>query len=160
MMHDLWGDLVIHDVQSPAKIQKKLLHILRDKGITAANFPLNNKETSEDAQTKLNKLVPNDLKSGFDRNPIYLLKAQPYRGFLMRQREHSEEVPGSARKVHLSSQHSSTKCLISPLFITAFISFFIYCTLGLINLVHSGFYTWSPRLYRFRWLKRPAFCSV
>jgi len=33
------GDLVIHDVHHPAKIQKKLLGILRQEGITTTQFP-------------------------------------------------------------------------------------------------------------------------
>jgi hypothetical protein len=32
------GDVVIHDVHHPAKIQKKIVGTLRDLGITAANF--------------------------------------------------------------------------------------------------------------------------
>ena len=35
------GDLVIHDVHHPAKIQKKLLHILRDEGINISSYPAN-----------------------------------------------------------------------------------------------------------------------
>ncbi len=33
------GDLVIHDLHHPAKIQKKLLHILREHGVPAAGGP-------------------------------------------------------------------------------------------------------------------------
>jgi uncharacterized membrane protein YdbT with pleckstrin-like domain len=33
------GDLVVHDVHHPAKIQKRLLGILRDEGITTNNYP-------------------------------------------------------------------------------------------------------------------------
>ena len=33
------GDLVIHDVGHPAKIQKKLLTILRDEGVNANPYP-------------------------------------------------------------------------------------------------------------------------
>lgn len=39
MMQTYLGELVIHDVHHPAKIQKKLIHILRDEGIAAAGFP-------------------------------------------------------------------------------------------------------------------------
>lgn len=39
MMQTFVGDLVIHDVSHPAKIQKKLLEILRDQGITANAGP-------------------------------------------------------------------------------------------------------------------------
>jgi hypothetical protein len=50
------GDLVIHDVHKPAKIQKQILSILRDKGIAATStYPANqvaqssnlNEETEE-----------------------------------------------------------------------------------------------------------------
>jgi uncharacterized membrane protein YdbT with pleckstrin-like domain len=33
------GDMVIHDVHHPAKIQKEILGILRDKGITTNSYP-------------------------------------------------------------------------------------------------------------------------
>ncbi len=33
------GDLTIHDVHHPARIQKKLLSILRDEGVTATTYP-------------------------------------------------------------------------------------------------------------------------
>jgi len=46
MMQTYLGDLVIHDLHHPAKIQKKLIHILRDLGITASGFPTNSKGTS------------------------------------------------------------------------------------------------------------------
>jgi hypothetical protein len=39
MMQTLMGELTIHDVHHPAKIQKKLLHILRDEGIIASQYP-------------------------------------------------------------------------------------------------------------------------
>src|SRR5579884_2017867 len=35
------GDLVIHDVHHPAKIQKQLLSILRDQGVAAVTYPAN-----------------------------------------------------------------------------------------------------------------------
>lgn len=35
------GDLTIHDVHHPARIQKQLLGILRSEGITIANYPAN-----------------------------------------------------------------------------------------------------------------------
>lgn len=34
MMQTLVGDLLIHDIHHPAKIQKKLLEVLRSEGIT------------------------------------------------------------------------------------------------------------------------------
>jgi len=36
MMQTFVGNLVIHEVHHPAKIQKKLIGILREQGITAA----------------------------------------------------------------------------------------------------------------------------
>ncbi len=39
MMQTYLGDLVIHDVHHPAKIQKKLLSILRDQGVVATSYP-------------------------------------------------------------------------------------------------------------------------
>jgi hypothetical protein len=39
------GDLVVHDVHHPAKIQKMLLGILRDQGITTTPYPA--RETQE-----------------------------------------------------------------------------------------------------------------
>ena len=46
MMQTFVGDLVIHDVHHPAYIQKKILGILRDEGITTAQFAA----TSENLQ--------------------------------------------------------------------------------------------------------------
>jgi uncharacterized membrane protein YdbT with pleckstrin-like domain len=49
MMQTYMGDLVIHQVHKPAKIQKKMLHILRDQGIILTTHPLqanNNDETT------------------------------------------------------------------------------------------------------------------
>ncbi len=45
MMQTFVGDLIIHDVQHPAKIQKKLLTILRDKGVLSATPPMVSNET-------------------------------------------------------------------------------------------------------------------
>jgi hypothetical protein len=39
MMQTYMGDLVIHDVSHPAKTQKKLLSILRDRGIISTAYP-------------------------------------------------------------------------------------------------------------------------
>lgn len=36
------GDVMIHDVHHPAKIQKKILTILRDEGVTATIYPMHN----------------------------------------------------------------------------------------------------------------------
>ncbi len=41
MMQTYVGDLVIHDVHHPARIQKKILKILKEKGISATSLPLN-----------------------------------------------------------------------------------------------------------------------
>lgn len=46
MMQTYVGDLVIHDLHHPAKIQKKLLHILRQEGVVINEAP----ETKEDAE--------------------------------------------------------------------------------------------------------------
>lgn len=40
IMQTFVGDLVIHTVHHPAKIQKKILEILRERGITATSYPL------------------------------------------------------------------------------------------------------------------------
>lgn len=40
MMQTFVGDLTIHDVHHPAKIQKKILMILREKGILAGTPPM------------------------------------------------------------------------------------------------------------------------
>ncbi|MCW1907956.1 MAG: PH domain-containing protein [Candidatus Saccharibacteria bacterium] len=51
MMQTYVGDLVIHDVHHPAKIQKKLLKLLRDKGITTAgNYPIAGNDSDEEIQ--------------------------------------------------------------------------------------------------------------
>jgi uncharacterized membrane protein YdbT with pleckstrin-like domain len=42
MMQTLVGDLIIHEVHHPAKIQKKLLEILRTEGVAAAGIAANN----------------------------------------------------------------------------------------------------------------------
>src|SRR5438270_11136352 len=40
------GDLVIHDVHHPARIQKKLLSILRAEGVAISTYPANNPQPS------------------------------------------------------------------------------------------------------------------
>ena len=51
MMQTYLGDLVIHDVHHPAKIQKKLLGILREQGVLASAFsPQNDKESETDEE--------------------------------------------------------------------------------------------------------------
>ena len=44
------GDLVIHDVHHPGKIQKKMIHILREQGIILTSHPVDRKEESETDQ--------------------------------------------------------------------------------------------------------------
>lgn len=39
MMQTFAGDLVIHDIHHPAAIQKKLLEILRQQGVSASSYP-------------------------------------------------------------------------------------------------------------------------
>lgn len=39
MMQTYMGDLVIHEVHKPARIQKRLLKILRDQGVTTESYP-------------------------------------------------------------------------------------------------------------------------
>jgi len=51
MVQTYMGDLVIHDVHHPAKIQKKMLHILRDQGVIVTNHPVNRNEKDEEAET-------------------------------------------------------------------------------------------------------------
>jgi hypothetical protein len=41
------GDLVIHDVHHPPKIQKKLLSILREEGITTTSYPANSLQSPQ-----------------------------------------------------------------------------------------------------------------
>lgn len=54
MMQTYVGDLVIHDVHHPAKIQKKLLKLLRDKGITTAgNYPIAGNDSDEEIQKEV-----------------------------------------------------------------------------------------------------------
>ena len=48
MVQTYMGDLVVHDVHHPAKIQKKMIHILRDQGIIVTNHPVNKTSESEE----------------------------------------------------------------------------------------------------------------
>jgi uncharacterized membrane protein YdbT with pleckstrin-like domain len=51
MMQTFVGDLVVHDVYHPAKVQKRLLEILREKGvITNTQAPQVNEETEENEE--------------------------------------------------------------------------------------------------------------
>lgn len=53
MMQTYMGELLIHDVHHPAHIQKKLLNILRDKGVISSNYPVSdgpNKEMEDEEQ--------------------------------------------------------------------------------------------------------------
>ncbi len=52
MVQTYMGDLMIHDVHHPAKIQKNMLHILRDQGVIITNHPINrNEKEIEEAKT-------------------------------------------------------------------------------------------------------------
>lgn len=42
------GSLTIHEVHHPAKIQKELLHILRDLGISASSLPMKGESSQEE----------------------------------------------------------------------------------------------------------------
>jgi signal transduction histidine kinase len=46
MMQTLVGDLIIHDVHHPAKIQKKLLEILRTEGVEASSSEMTGEVTT------------------------------------------------------------------------------------------------------------------
>ncbi|MBI3624495.1 PH domain-containing protein [Candidatus Saccharibacteria bacterium] len=48
MMQTYMGDLVIHDIHHPAKIQKKLLNILREEGVTPSEYPTADTTDKED----------------------------------------------------------------------------------------------------------------
>lgn len=53
MVQTYMGDLVIHDVHRPAKIQKKMIHILRDQGVIVMSHPVNKSgEGSAEEQTE------------------------------------------------------------------------------------------------------------
>lgn len=45
------GDIVIHDVHHPAKIQKRIVGVLRDLGISGVNYPLST-TTDHEEQTQ------------------------------------------------------------------------------------------------------------
>jgi hypothetical protein len=47
-MQTFVGDLVIHDVHHPGKIQKKLLNILREQGVSANSYPTNDANLVQD----------------------------------------------------------------------------------------------------------------
>ena len=47
LMRTYVGDVTIHNVHHPARIQKKIVGILRDLGISTANFPGTNISTTE-----------------------------------------------------------------------------------------------------------------
>jgi hypothetical protein len=50
MMQTLVGDLVIHEIHHPAKIQKKLLEVLRSEGIAAVSYPTGEETTSQEIE--------------------------------------------------------------------------------------------------------------
>lgn len=47
-MQTFVGDLIIHEIPHPEKIQKKLLEILRDEGMNVTAAPMNNQDNSKD----------------------------------------------------------------------------------------------------------------
>jgi signal transduction histidine kinase len=49
-MQTFVGDLVIHDIHHPGKIQKKLLKILREQGIAANAYPMNLDDVADAAE--------------------------------------------------------------------------------------------------------------
>ncbi len=56
MVQTYMGDLVVHDVHRPAKIQKKILRILREQGVIITNHPIKRNEQeieeTEDSKTE------------------------------------------------------------------------------------------------------------
>jgi hypothetical protein len=50
MIQTYVGDLVIHNVHHPAKIQKIILNILKEEGINATSLPTADKEMNEEAE--------------------------------------------------------------------------------------------------------------
>lgn len=48
MMQTYVGDLIIREVHHPAKIQKKLLNILREEGIATLDYPVNTQEEDDE----------------------------------------------------------------------------------------------------------------
>ncbi len=55
MIQTYMGDLVVHDVHHPAKIQKKILLILRDRGIVTTTFPKATVRTNEEIEEELDE---------------------------------------------------------------------------------------------------------
>ena len=51
MMQTYLGELVIHDIHHPAKIQKKIIKILREEGITTAAFPGSQEQSTDGQET-------------------------------------------------------------------------------------------------------------
>ena len=48
MMQTYVGDLVIHEVHHPAKIQKEILNVLRSQGIVSKSLPMTKEEVDEE----------------------------------------------------------------------------------------------------------------
>jgi hypothetical protein len=51
MMQTYVGDLVIHEIHHPAAIQKKLLEIMREQGVTPVSSPTVAESTQEEVET-------------------------------------------------------------------------------------------------------------
>ncbi|MEO8863180.1 MAG: hypothetical protein ABI354_02550 [Candidatus Saccharimonadales bacterium] len=52
MIQTFMGELVIHDVHNPAKVQKRIIHILRDQDIALVTHPIKRNEQDEEAETE------------------------------------------------------------------------------------------------------------
>jgi hypothetical protein len=50
-MQTFVGDLVIHDLHHPGKIQKKILEILRDHGVPAAAYSSASSDTNAEPES-------------------------------------------------------------------------------------------------------------
>lgn len=55
VMQTFVGDLVIHEIHHPAKIQKKILEILREQGIAANTYPDSVNAPKQDMETEENE---------------------------------------------------------------------------------------------------------
>ena len=56
MMQTFVGDLIIHDVHHPAKVQKHILEILREQGIMANSYNSNQESTLEIKQEEIDEV--------------------------------------------------------------------------------------------------------
>ena len=56
MMQTFVGDLIIHDIHHPAKVQKHILEILREQGIMANSYNSNQESTLEIKQEEIDEV--------------------------------------------------------------------------------------------------------